>query len=62
LLLGDACSSLSFLPSCVFEKWAPCALEEAKESPRRIVAIRKRHDAGFSGMAERQMRMMNIGR
>jgi hypothetical protein len=31
---GNACSSLSFLPSCVFEKWAPCVLKEAKKSPR----------------------------
>jgi hypothetical protein len=33
LLPGNACSSLSFSPPCVFEKWALCALEEAKESP-----------------------------
>jgi hypothetical protein len=30
--------------------------------PWRIIAIRKQCDAGFSGMAERQMKMMNIGR
>jgi hypothetical protein len=32
LLSGDAGSSLSSSPCFVFEKWAPCALEEAKES------------------------------
>ncbi len=33
LLPGDACFSLSFTPSCIFEIWAPCAPKEAKESP-----------------------------
>jgi hypothetical protein len=41
LLLGDACSSLSFLPSCILEKWAPCALEEAKESPGGLLPLEK---------------------
>jgi hypothetical protein len=30
--------------------------------PRRIVAIRKQLDAGFFGIAEWQVKMMNIGR
>jgi hypothetical protein len=39
LLPGNACSSLLFSFSCVFEKWATCALKEAKESPGGLLPL-----------------------
>jgi hypothetical protein len=46
----------------VFLKNSPPVPLRRPRSPGRIIAIRKQCDAGFSGMAERQMKMMNIWR
>jgi hypothetical protein len=43
-------------------KMSPLCPQVGQGVPWRIIAIRKQHYAGFFGMAEQQMKMMNIGR